>query len=217
MQKHLPPPYPLPPVAAVLAEALPPPCGEQVAGGGQRQAAQAELPRVQGLSQFAVLLERQLGECRRHGLRAAVLLLEVELAGAPASAAAADGPGGPGAQGRAQDALLQALGTRLRARVRGSDVVARVGERQFGVVLVDAGRDEAETVRARLHKALCGPYGVETQRLYALLRMGRAVYRESGRSAMELLQVAEQGLHGGPTGPAPALLPAGAPLSLVRS
>jgi hypothetical protein len=85
------------------------------------------------------------------------------------------------------------------------------------VVLVDAGRDEAETVRARLHKALCGPYGVETQRLYALLRMGRAVYRESGRSAMELLQVAEQGLHGGPTGPAPALPQAGAPLSLVRS
>lgn len=214
MQKHLPPPYPLPPAAAVLAEALPPSCGEQAAGGGQRKAAQAELPRVQGLSQFAVLLERQLGECRRHGLRAAVLLLEVELADAPASAAAADGPG---AQGRAQEALLQALGTRLRARVRGSDVVARVGERQFGVVLVDAGRDEAETVRARLHKALCGPYGVETQRLYALLRMGRAVYRESGRSAMELLQVAEQGLHGGPTGPAPTLPPAGAPLSLVRS
>lgn len=214
MQKHLPPPYPLPPAAAVLAEALPPSCGEQAAGGGQRKAAQAELPRVQGLSQFAVLLERQLGECRRHGLRAAVLLLEVELADAPVSAAAAEVPG---AQGRAQEALLQALGTRLRARVRGGDVVARVGERQFGVVLVDAGRDEAETVRARLHKALCGPYGVETQRLYALLRMGRAVYRESGRSAMELLQVAEQGLHGGPTGPTPTLPPAGVPLSLVRS
>lgn len=142
------------------------------------------LPRLADLAQFAALVDRQLGLCRRQDLRAAVLLIEAEpegrLSGALAEAAAA--------------ALLQAVGARLAGRVRGSDVLAQVGERQFGLVLMGAGRVEAETVRARLHKALCGPYGIGEARLYAALRMGVAVYRESGRTGRELSEAVEQAL-----------------------
>lgn len=172
-----------------------------------------ELPRVADLPQFAALLDRQLGECRRYGSRATVLLVEVEPQGDGAHAELA---------GEAREALLQALGARLQARVRGTDVVARIGEQCFGLVLMSAGRPEAEVVRARLHKALCGPYGVETLRLYAVLRMGTAVYRESGMSGRELVQAAEAVLHGAATAaashPHHPPLPAGsAPqLSLVR-
>lgn len=171
-----------------------------------------DVPRLADAAQFAALLDRQLGECRRYGARAAVLLLEVEPQGDGAQSALA---------GEAREALLQALGARLQARVRGTDVVSRIGEQCFGLVLMSAGRPEAEVVRARLHKALCGPYGVEAQRLYAVLRMGTAVYRESGMSGRELVQAAEATLHGASTAPQAhphPPLPAGvAPqLSLVR-
>ncbi|QPF71905.1 diguanylate cyclase [Roseateles sp. DAIF2] len=148
----------------------------------QRPAQRPELLHLEDLAQFAAQLDRQLGQCRRYGLRATVLLVTID----PQSDAGDELPT-PGIL----QALLLAIGARLLARVRSSDVVAQVGERRFGLVLMNAGRIEADVVRARLHKALCGPYGVAEQRLYAALRMGAAVYRESGMTGSELVIAAE--------------------------
>jgi GGDEF domain-containing protein len=138
--------------------------------------------RLADLSQFAALLNRQLGQCRRQGICAAVLLLTAELPGA-------DGPRPLSAATR--EALLEALGARLASRVRGSDVVVQLGADGFGLVLMEAGRPEAELVRERLLKALHGPYGVDEQRLELRLRIGAAVYREAGLSSgRELVEAA---------------------------
>ncbi len=147
----------------------------------ERPTQRTQLQLLEDLPQFAALLDRQLGLCRRHGARATVLLITVD-----PQAGACQAP-----SSATLKALLQAIGARLLGRVRGSDVVAQVGERRFGLVLMDAGRAESDVVRARLHKALCGPYGVEEQRLYVALRMGAAVYREAGMTGTELAQAAE--------------------------
>ena len=165
----------------------------------ERPTQRAQLQLLEDLPQFSALLDRQLGHCRRHGARATVLLITVD-----PQAGGAEAPSTAVLKG-----LLQAIGARLLGRVRGSDVVAQVGERRFGLVLMDAGRAEADVVRARLHKALCGPYGVDEQRLYVALRMGAAVYREAGMTGTELALVAEGAqrsadvLGGGATGRAP--------------
>lgn len=166
----------------------------------ERPTQRTQLQLLEDLPQFAALLDRQLGHCRRHGARATVLLITVD----PQAAGVAEAP-----STATLKVLLQAIGARLLGRVRCSDVVAQVGERRFGLVLMDAGRVEADVVRARLHKALCGPYGVDEQRLYVALRMGAAVYREAGMTGAELAQAAEGAqrsadvLAGGAAGRAP--------------
>lgn len=162
-----------------------PPNPKPAAPLGSRADQRPPLQQLASLAQFATLVDRQLGQCRRLDLRAAVLLIEIEP---------------PPARGGA--ALQQAIGARLSGRVRGSDLVVRVGERQFGLVLVGAGRAEGETVRARLHQALGGPYGVDAARLYVGLHMGLAVYREHGRSGRDLVQAVEAALRQGAAAPA---------------
>ena len=122
------------------------------------------------LSQFAALLDRQLGQCRRYGVCAAVLLLTV----APQT----EGP--QPLTPATLEALLEAVGARLISRVRGTDVAVQVGEFSFGLVLLEAGRPEVDAVSERLQKALCGPYGVHEQRLRVQLHIGTAVFREAG-------------------------------------
>lgn len=134
------------------------------------------------MPQFVALLDRQLGHCRRYGARATLLLITVD----PLAEGALTPQSAAGLQ-----TLLPTVGARLLGRVRGSDVVSQIGERRFGLVLMDAGRVEADVVRARLHKALCGPYGVDEQRFYLALRMGAAVYREAGMTGAELALAAE--------------------------
>jgi GGDEF domain-containing protein len=146
-----------------------------------RQALRPTLHLLADMAEFAALLDRQLGQCRRYGARATVLLITADPQADGAEALSPEG----------LQTLLKAVGARLQGRVRGSDVVSQIGERRFGLVLIGAGRPEADVVRARLHKALCGPYGVGEQRLYLALRMGAAVYRESGMTGTELAQAAE--------------------------
>lgn len=169
------------------------------AAPGGRAEQRPPLPQLDDLTQFCALVDRQLGQCRRLDLRASVMLIEVEPQGLDGGVLAAE----------TAATLQQAIGARLSGRVRGSDVLARVGGRQFGLVLVGAGRAEAETVRARLHKSLGGPYGIGEARLYVGLHMGVAVYRESGRTARELTQAVEQALRLGQG------IAAAQPLSLV--
>lgn len=138
------------------------------------------------LSQFAAVLDRQLGHCRRYGVRATVLLLTVELP------AGEDAP----LPDETRQALLLAVGARLQGRVRNSDLAVQIGAQRFGLVLMDAGRVEADVVRARLHQVLCGPYGVGEQRLHLQLRIGAAVYREAGMTGRELVDAAENAERG---------------------
>lgn len=136
------------------------------------------------MEHFAALLNRQLGYCRRSGNRMALLLLHAE----PVAESAELLPP------RQPELLWQVVGARLVNRVRGTDVVCRIGEARFAVVLVGAGRHEAEIVRTRLLRVLAGPYGIEQQTLGLALQVGMGVFRECGHTGTELTAAAERAL-----------------------
>lgn len=142
-----------------------------------RLALRAPLLQLPDLEQFAALLNRQLGVCRRGGSRLAVLMMAVELP--------------PGELRPAvRQIALEAAGARLANRVRSTDVVCRIGPLRFGVVLMGAGRAEAEVVRTRLARVIGGRYCVDEGSTELTLQIGLAVYRESGDSGSELAQAA---------------------------
>lgn len=146
----------------------------------------ATLQRLAGKAEFVSLLDRQLGQCRRHGTCTSVLMVAVE-------------PEAGGAVGLAPEVLaelLEAVGSRLLSRVRSTDIVARLDEPLFGVVLNEAGRAQAEVVRERLFGALRMPYALHDRQWRLQLRTGVAVYRETGMTGRELADAAEEGLRG---------------------
>jgi GGDEF domain-containing protein len=149
----------------------------------------AELPATIALTSlqgFAALVGRELNMARRFGTRPAVLLIDVEVR-EPLGAAAE--PQSPPAL-----ALLDALGARLRGRVRGHDLVARIGERRFGVVLQNVERANVLVVQQRLHQVLSGPYDLAPHPLYAALASGIAKCECPRVSGAELTRAAELAL-----------------------
>lgn len=112
-----------------------------------------------------------LGPCRRQHRQAAVLWVGVDVD-------EADG-------GRS---LMQAMGQRLRHRVRATDGVLQHGSAGFVVLLVDAGELAAAGVSERLGEVLRGPYRLDGG--YAAprhLRLGQALLGRDGFDAAVLL------------------------------
>jgi diguanylate cyclase (GGDEF)-like protein len=94
------------------------------------------------------------------------------------------------------DALLKAVGARIAARARKSDVVCRYGGDEFVVVLptlTDAtnARQIAEALRWRL--AL--PYLLEGQELRVTASVGAAFFPSDGNTAEKLLQRADESMY----------------------
>jgi GGDEF domain-containing protein len=137
------------------------------------------------MEHFAALLNRQLGYCRRSGSRMALLLVHAE----PVAESAELLP-----SPRQPELLWQLVGARLVNRVRGTDVVYRIGDARFAVVLMGAGRYEAEIARARLLKVLAGPYGIEQRTIGLALQVGMGVFRECGDTGTELTAAADRAL-----------------------
>lgn len=141
-----------------------------------RLALRTPLVQLPDLEHFSALLNRQLGLCRRGGSRLAVLMIAIDL---PEELRPA-----------VRQIAQEAAGARLANRVRSTDVVCRIGTLRFGVVLMGAGRKEAEVVRARLAKVIGGRYCVDSTSTELTLQVGLAVYRESGETGSELAQAA---------------------------
>jgi GGDEF domain-containing protein len=140
------------------------------------------LPSLQG---FAKLVGRELSQARRFGTRPAVLLIDVtvrEPLGAPVQHEAH------------AESLLDALGARLRSRVRGHDVVARIGERRFGVLLQNVERANVHLIQERLQQVLSGAYELAPRPLYAKLQCGIAKCECPRIGGSELTRAAEVAL-----------------------
>lgn len=136
----------LPPATAPAWPALPP----RVPPPGPV----AELPDRAAVAAWAA---PRLGRLRRAGRPCQLLRVTV-------TPLAADGDGGlPDAATCAQ--LLAACAHRLRARVRATDQVARVGDDGFAVLLDGATPAGAQVAAARLTRACEGPYGIGDRRL----------------------------------------------------
>ncbi|MEJ5999783.1 diguanylate cyclase domain-containing protein [Paucibacter soli] len=153
------------------------------AASRQAQAVACEPLVLADARQLAAVLNRELVQCRRFG-RGGLSVLLIDAWPHPPLGEPLSAEGG--------QRLRQAVAARLRARVRGGDVVATLGEQQhrLAVILLNAGRKESDLVQARLHKALGGPYGVEERHLYMRLVMGAAAYPAAGGSGEELVSAA---------------------------
>ena len=84
---------------------------------------------------FAERLEREIARARRYDRRLGLLLFDVEQAGG---------------------ADLAAVGARIRAAVRATDVASHVGEGRFAVILPEAAEADGERLHRRIQFALGG-------------------------------------------------------------
>jgi diguanylate cyclase (GGDEF)-like protein len=90
------------------------------------------------------------------------------------------------------DALLQSVGERLATCVRDGDTVARLGSKEFGLLLVDVAAPEHITPIARkVLKTFEPPFLVEGQRISLGANVGISVYPGDGEDAESLLRCAE--------------------------
>ncbi len=96
----------------------------------------------------------------------------------------------------AGDALLNAFAERLRARLRGHDLVVRLSGDQFGV-LIEGVRDlqEAEVLADKLLALLRQPFVSGEQEHFLSASLGLSCYPDDGENAEILLQHAETALH----------------------
>lgn len=140
---------------------------------------------------FEEELDRQLERCARHDERAALLLMDID------RFKEVNDSGGHAAG----DSLLQTVAEVCQRRVRGTDLVARVGGDEFAAILVDSDEMGALQVAQTLRDAIrevepkfaTASIGVTTMRAddrpdTVLARADRALYavKEGGRNDVRL-------------------------------
>lgn len=150
-----------------------------------RPAAEASSVPATGLpnhGRLGSIVDRQLAACRRNGTT--LVVLAISLYGLEA------------VRQRYGDAVgkqvLHAAWTRLRSRLRASDLVVHVGNDEFGAVLLNAGGPAALVVDPRVAKALCEPYGIGALEVVISVRTGVAVYPQAGSTGEALAGAAAQ-------------------------
>jgi diguanylate cyclase (GGDEF)-like protein len=90
------------------------------------------------------------------------------------------------------DLLLQRVTERLQACVRDGDSVARLGSKEFGLLLVDiAAPDHVSPIARKLLKTFSEPFLVEGQRISLGANIGISVYPGDGEDAETILRCAE--------------------------
>jgi diguanylate cyclase (GGDEF)-like protein/PAS domain S-box-containing protein len=93
------------------------------------------------------------------------------------------------------DEALQEVGQRLAGMVREGDTVARLGNDEYGIVLVDLREtDDAVLVLEKIRKGVSYPIRAGGQDLMLTFSMGIAIYPQDGDNALTLLQNADSAL-----------------------
>jgi diguanylate cyclase (GGDEF)-like protein len=96
----------------------------------------------------------------------------------------------------AGDAVLQAIGQRLRACLRPGDTVARLGGDEFGILLEDLHEtDEAASTAQRALTALSAPLALEGRVVTVRASLGLALDRPGKMPADELLRNADTAMY----------------------
>lgn len=136
----------------------------------------APLPVLLDDAALAEVVHRQLAACRRNRTQLALLILQREPGIAPA--------------------LVEAMGERLRGRVRAIDFIYQMDAGGFAVVLLGAGRVNVPTVQRRIERALSGPYVIDglgglAKALHHLsVRIGMAAHPQADVTGAEMVRAA---------------------------
>lgn len=94
------------------------------------------------------------------------------------------------------DLLLQEAAQRMKACLRASDTVARVGGDEFLILLPEiAHEQDAVQVAEKLRSELARPFLVEGRQLQISCSIGIALYPEHGTSAIELVRFADHAMY----------------------
>ena len=96
---------------------------------------------------------------------------------------------------RVGDMALRGVVSRLGARVRAADTLARSGGDEFTLVSQVASRQAAETLVLALEGALSEPIPVEGGKVRTGLSIGMALYPEDGSNADELCAAADRAMY----------------------
>jgi len=97
---------------------------------------------------------------------------------------------------QAGDALLSALGYRLREALRQGDTVCRLGGDEFAVIVDNvAAAHEVELVAAKIVKTLEMPLMVSGQEVYVTASVGVSLYPEHGGDARTLVRTADTAMY----------------------
>ncbi len=94
------------------------------------------------------------------------------------------------------DKLLQEVGKRLTAAVRGSDTVSRCGGDEFVVVLSEV-EHAANAARhaEKIHAALSAPYSIAQSELLANVSIGISIFPADGQDAETLVNSADVAMY----------------------
>jgi diguanylate cyclase (GGDEF)-like protein/PAS domain S-box-containing protein len=131
-------------------------------------------------------LRQAIALARRHGNKVAVLFLDLDrFKHINDSLGHAIG-----------DELLQRVGERLVAAVRGSDTVSRQGGDEFVVVLseVEHTRNAARHAE-KIHAALSAPHAIAHHDLHANVSIGISVFPDDGQDAETLIKCADTAMY----------------------
>jgi diguanylate cyclase len=94
------------------------------------------------------------------------------------------------------DELLVAIGARVQACIRDSDIVARLGGDEFVVLAPDISSEEsAEELAERLINAVSQPQILAGRRVVAHCSIGIAIYPDNGNSMEELMANADNAMY----------------------
>jgi diguanylate cyclase (GGDEF)-like protein/PAS domain S-box-containing protein len=99
----------------------------------------------------------------------------------------------------AGDMVLQQWASRVLARLRDGDLLARMGGDEFVLILRDIGRgtlnEDVPEVLSRLHEAVEEPFRVDGQEFRIGMSMGVALIPEDGTDSRSILHAADEALY----------------------
>ncbi|MBM4335590.1 MAG: EAL domain-containing protein [Deltaproteobacteria bacterium] len=135
---------------------------------------------------FREAVRRTLGYARRYGQKLAVLSINLDHFERVNENLGHD----------AGDRLLESVAERVRACVRGSDIVARLGADDFAVLLTSLSSREGATVVARkIQESVARPHDGESGPVYVTPSIGVSVFPDDGDTPDAVLRSADVALH----------------------
>lgn len=94
------------------------------------------------------------------------------------------------------DALLQAIGPRMKEALRANDVIGRLGGDEFVVIINQVkSRDDVKSIAEKLRKALQLPFRIGEITAQVGASVGIAFFPENGKTASALLSAADNAMY----------------------